>query len=91
MLTPLVRGKNTGGNFDILPPPAEGEFHPAPRSPRHEDAYRRYRDNYAFQIDAHDRDFAGSGAAPTPRSTLDSRADHLVGRRVASQLRRVLS
>ncbi len=78
MLTPLVRGRNTGGNFDILPPPSEGEFHPAAIA-RHEDAYRRYRDNYAFQIDAHDRDFAGVGATPTPRSTLDP-SRHLVGK-----------
>ncbi|HEV2189116.1 MAG TPA: phytanoyl-CoA dioxygenase family protein, partial [Stellaceae bacterium] len=40
MLTPLVRGKNIGGNFDILPPPTEGEFHPAAIT-RHEDVYRR--------------------------------------------------
>ncbi len=74
MRVPLVRGTNTGGNFDILPPPSEGEFHPAAIA-RHEDAYRRYRDNYAAQIDAHDRAFAGAAApAPTPRSTPRSRA-----------------
>jgi non-heme Fe2+,alpha-ketoglutarate-dependent halogenase len=78
MLTPLVRGENTGGHFDILPPPSEGEFHPAAIA-RHEDAYRRYRDNYAFQISAHDREFAGTGPAPTPRSTLDP-SRHLVGK-----------
>lgn len=78
MLTPLVRGRNTGGNFDVLPPPTEGEFHPTALA-RHEDAYRRYRDNYAFQIAAHDREFAGKGAAPTPRSTLDP-SRHLVGK-----------
>ena len=78
MRVPLVRGTNTGGNFDILPPPSEGEFHPAAIT-RHEDAYRRYRDNYAAQIDAHDRAFAGAGAAPTPRSTLDP-SRHLVGK-----------
>ena len=64
MCTPLVRGRDTGGHFDILPPP-EGEFHPAALA-RHEDAYRRYRDNYAEQIDAHDREFA---AAQPRRST----------------------
>jgi ectoine hydroxylase-related dioxygenase (phytanoyl-CoA dioxygenase family) len=78
MLTPLVRGENTGRNFDVLPPPSEGEFHPTAIA-RHEDAYRRYRDNYAFQITAHDREFAGTGATPTPRSTLDP-SRHLVGK-----------
>ena len=78
MRVPLVRGANTGGNFDILPPPTEGEFHPAAIA-RHEDAYRRYRDNYAAQIELHDREFAGSGPAPTPRSTLDP-SRHLVGK-----------
>ena len=77
MLTPLVRGRNSGGHFDILPPPTEGEFHPSAIA-RHEDAYRRYRDNYAFQISAHDRAFAGTGPTPTPRSTLDP-SHHLVG------------
>ena len=77
MLTPLVRGRNSGGNFDILPPP-EAEFHPAAIA-RHEDAYRRYRDNYAAQIEMHDRDYAAAGAAPRPRSTLDP-SRHLVGK-----------
>jgi non-heme Fe2+,alpha-ketoglutarate-dependent halogenase len=76
MRVPLVRGENTGGNFDILPPP-EAEFHPAAIA-RHEDAYRRYRDNYAAQIEMHDREFAAAGAAPNPRSTLDP-SRHLVG------------
>jgi non-haem Fe2+, alpha-ketoglutarate-dependent halogenase len=78
MLVPLVRGENTGGHFDVLPPPVEGEFHPAAIA-RHEDAYRRYRDNYAAQIDLHDRAFAGAGTVPTPRSTLDP-SRHLVGK-----------
>jgi non-heme Fe2+,alpha-ketoglutarate-dependent halogenase len=76
MLTPLVRGENKGGNFDILPPPTEGEFHPKAVA-RHEDSYRRYRDNYAVQIERHDRAFAGV-SAPVPPSTLDPRR-HLVG------------
>src|ERR1700722_3956383 len=78
MLVPLVRGENTGRHFDILPPPSEGEFHPAAIA-RHEDAYRRYRDNYAAQIELHDREFAASGAPPVPRSTLDP-SRHLVGK-----------
>jgi non-heme Fe2+,alpha-ketoglutarate-dependent halogenase len=75
MLVPLVRGENTGGNFDILPPP-EGEFHPAALA-RHEDAYRRYRDNYAAQIEAHDREFAQEPGVLTP--SLDP-SINLVGR-----------
>ncbi|HEV2189194.1 MAG TPA: hypothetical protein VGR70_18430, partial [Stellaceae bacterium] len=79
MLTPLVRGKNIGGHFDILPPPIEGEFHPAAIA-RHEDAYRRYRDNYAAQIEIHDREFAQAPGELTP--VLDPSVN-LVGRRVA--------
>jgi phytanoyl-CoA dioxygenase PhyH len=78
MLVPLVRGENSGRHFDILPPPSEGEFHPVALA-RHEEAYRRYRDNYAYQIEAHDREFAGSNPTPTPRSTLDP-SRHLVGK-----------
>ena len=78
MLTPLVRGTNTGGNFDILPPPTEGEFHPAAIA-RHEDCYRRYRDNYAFQIDAHDREFAGDKLPAEFAPALDPKVN-LVGR-----------
>jgi phytanoyl-CoA dioxygenase PhyH len=78
MRVPLVRGTNTGGNFDILPPP-EAEFHPAAIA-RHEDAYRRYRDNYAAQIEAHDREFAQQPGALTP--ALDPSVN-LVGRRVS--------
>jgi ectoine hydroxylase-related dioxygenase (phytanoyl-CoA dioxygenase family) len=80
MLLPLVRGANTGGHFDILPPP-EGEFHPAALA-RHEDAYRRYRDNYAAQIEMHDREFADVGASIELAPALDPSV-HLVGRRVA--------
>ncbi|HEV8681065.1 MAG TPA: phytanoyl-CoA dioxygenase family protein [Stellaceae bacterium] len=58
MCTPLVRGHDTGGHFDLLPPP-EAEFHPAALA-RHEEAYRRYRANYAEQIEAHDRAFANN-------------------------------
>jgi ectoine hydroxylase-related dioxygenase (phytanoyl-CoA dioxygenase family) len=78
MRVPLVRGTNTGGNFDILPPP-EAEFHPAAIA-RHEDAYRRYRDNYAVQIEAHDREFAQEPGVLTP--ALDPSVN-LVGRRVS--------
>jgi non-heme Fe2+,alpha-ketoglutarate-dependent halogenase len=80
MLVPLVRGANTGGHFDILRPP-EGEFHPAALA-RHEDAYRRYRDNYAAQIEMHDREFADVGASIELAPALDPSV-HLVGRRVA--------
>ena len=52
----LVRGRDSAGHFDLLPPP-EGEFDPAALA-RHEEAYRRYRANYAEQIEAHDRLFA---------------------------------
>jgi len=72
---PLVRGRNTGGNFDILQPP-EGEFHPASLA-RHEDAYRRYRENYAAQIEAHDREF---GAGPAAAATALDPNVYLVGR-----------
>jgi non-haem Fe2+, alpha-ketoglutarate-dependent halogenase len=61
MCARLVRGANTGGHFDLIPPP-EGELHPAALA-RHEEVYRRYRDNYAEQIVAHERLFA---AEPQP-------------------------
>jgi hypothetical protein len=65
MCARLVRGRDTGGHFELLPPP-EGEFHPAALD-RHERAYRLYRENYAEQIVAHERDFAAQpGAAETP-------------------------
>jgi phytanoyl-CoA dioxygenase PhyH len=56
MCARLVRGRDGGGNFDLIPPP-EGELHPAALE-RHERVYGRYRDNYAEQIAAHERAFA---------------------------------
>jgi non-heme Fe2+,alpha-ketoglutarate-dependent halogenase len=56
MCARLVRGENTGGHFDLIPAP-EGELHPAALA-RHELVYGRYRDNYAEQVAAHDRQFA---------------------------------
>ncbi len=60
MYARLVRGGDTGGNFDLIPAP-EGELHPAALE-RHERVYGRYRDNYAEQIAAHDREFAAQPA-----------------------------
>jgi len=60
MCARLVRGKNTGGHFDLIPSP-EGELHPAALA-RHEQVYARYRDNYAEQIVAHEREFAAQPA-----------------------------
>ena len=60
MCARLVRGRDTGGNFDLIPGP-EGELHPAALE-RHELVYARYRDNYAEQIAAHEREFAGQPA-----------------------------
>jgi hypothetical protein len=60
MCARLVRGRDTGGNFDLVPEP-EGEFHPAALK-RHERAYRLFRDNYAEQIVAHEREFAAQRA-----------------------------
>jgi non-haem Fe2+, alpha-ketoglutarate-dependent halogenase len=57
----LVRGRDTGGHFDLLPPP-EGELDPAALA-RHEDVYRRYRDNYAEQIERHAREFPAAAAS----------------------------
>jgi non-haem Fe2+, alpha-ketoglutarate-dependent halogenase len=56
MCARLVRGRDSGGNFDLIPPP-EDELHPAALE-RHERVYGRYRDNYAEQIIAHEREFA---------------------------------
>ena len=56
MCAPLVRGHDSFGYFEPLPPP-EGECHPAALE-RHEHAYRRYRENYAEQIASHDAAFA---------------------------------
>jgi ectoine hydroxylase-related dioxygenase (phytanoyl-CoA dioxygenase family) len=75
MCAPLVRGHDTGGHFDLLPPP-EGEFHPAALD-RHEDAYRRYRENYAAMIEIHDREFGQTAGAPA--TALDPSV-YLVGR-----------
>jgi non-haem Fe2+, alpha-ketoglutarate-dependent halogenase len=55
MYARLVRGHDSGGNFDLIAPP-EGELHPAALE-RHERVYRAYRDNYAEQIAAHERAF----------------------------------
>ena len=54
----LVRGKDTGGHFDLIPAP-EGELHPAALA-RHERVYGRYRDNYEEQVTAHERQFAAA-------------------------------
>jgi non-haem Fe2+, alpha-ketoglutarate-dependent halogenase len=76
MCAPLVHGRDTGGNFDLLPPP-EGEFHRAALA-RHEEAYRRYRANYAEQIELHDRAFADAPGTAPP-TALDPKV-YLVGR-----------
>jgi ectoine hydroxylase-related dioxygenase (phytanoyl-CoA dioxygenase family) len=60
MCARLVRGRDSGGNFDLIPPP-EGELHPAALA-RHEEVYRRYRENYAEQIALHDRAVAAQPA-----------------------------
>jgi non-haem Fe2+, alpha-ketoglutarate-dependent halogenase len=60
MCARLVRGENAGGHFDLIPPP-EGELHPAALE-WHEFVYGRYRDNYAEQITAHEREFAAQPA-----------------------------
>jgi non-heme Fe2+,alpha-ketoglutarate-dependent halogenase len=52
----LVRGRDTGGHFDLIPAP-EGELHPDAVA-RHERVYGLYRENYAAQVAAHDRAFA---------------------------------
>jgi non-haem Fe2+, alpha-ketoglutarate-dependent halogenase len=57
----LVRGRDSGGHFDLLPPP-EGEFDPAALA-RHEDVYGRYRDNYAEQTARHAREFPAPASA----------------------------
>ena len=56
-----VRGRDTGGHFDLLPRP-EGELHPAALA-RHEDVYRRYLDNYKEQIERHGRLFPAVASA----------------------------
>ena len=54
----LVRGRDTGGHFDLLPSP-EAELDPAALE-RHEQVYQRYRQNYAEQMERHDRHFAAA-------------------------------
>lgn len=76
MCARLARGEDRYGNFDLLPAP-EGELHPSALA-RHEEAYRRYRANYAEQIEAHDRAFGKSQLA-----ALDP-ARHLAGGVAAS-------
>ena len=58
MCARLVRGRDTGRNFDLIPEP-EGELHPAALA-RHEEVYRRYRDNYAEQIVVHERAYTAA-------------------------------
>ncbi len=60
MCARLVRGRDSGGNFELIEPP-EGELHPAALK-RHEHVYARYRDNYAEQIIAHEEAFAAEPA-----------------------------
>jgi non-haem Fe2+, alpha-ketoglutarate-dependent halogenase len=57
----LVRGRDTGGHFDLLPPP-EGELDDAALA-RHEDVYRRYLGNYKEQIERHEREFPAPASA----------------------------
>jgi ectoine hydroxylase-related dioxygenase (phytanoyl-CoA dioxygenase family) len=52
----LVRGRDTFGHFDLLEPPAAETD--AVALARHEQTYRRYRENYNEQVERHDRDFA---------------------------------
>ncbi len=54
----LVRGRDSGGHFDLLPSP-QHELDPATLE-RHEHFYRRYRQNYAEQTEWHDRRFAAA-------------------------------
>jgi hypothetical protein len=54
----LVRGHDTGGHFDLFPAP-ERELGPA-EVERHERVYRCYRENYAEQIEWHERRFAAA-------------------------------
>jgi Phytanoyl-CoA dioxygenase (PhyH) len=54
----LVRGDDRFGHFDLLPSP-QGEFDPAALE-RHAQVYQRYRQNYAEQMEWHDRRFAAA-------------------------------
>ena len=58
MCARLIRGRDVGGHFELIPPP-EGELHPAALA-RHEHVYARYRDNYEEQVRAHERQFAAA-------------------------------
>ena len=60
MCARLVRGRDGFGNFDLIPAP-EAELHPAALE-RHALVYARYRDNYAEQIAAHEREFVAQPA-----------------------------
>jgi hypothetical protein len=52
----LVGGRDERGHFDLLPPP-ERELGPAEIA-RHERVYHRYRENYAEQMEWHERRLA---------------------------------
>jgi hypothetical protein len=52
----LVRGRDSGDHFDLLPAPAR-EFD-GQALERHAEVYRRYRLNYAEQTERHDRLYA---------------------------------
>jgi non-haem Fe2+, alpha-ketoglutarate-dependent halogenase len=54
----LVQGHDSGGHFDLLPAPKQ-ELDPAALE-RHEQFYQRYRQNYAEQMEWHERGFAGA-------------------------------
>jgi non-haem Fe2+, alpha-ketoglutarate-dependent halogenase len=54
----LVRGRDSGGHFDLLPAP-QTEFEPTALA-LHAEVYRRYRANYAEQIAIHDQLFAAA-------------------------------
>jgi ectoine hydroxylase-related dioxygenase (phytanoyl-CoA dioxygenase family) len=53
MCIPLVRGRNSDGNFDILEPP-EAELHPAALA-RHKEVFGRFRANFDENRAAHER------------------------------------
>ncbi len=54
----LVRGQDRFGTYDLLPSPG-AEFDTAGIA-RHEQVYRRYRENYNEQVERHDREFAAA-------------------------------
>jgi len=56
----LVRGADRFGHFDLLSPPtAESDDDGIAR---HDQVYRRYRENYYEQVEHHDREFADATA-----------------------------